>query len=73
MQPCPCRPNSIGLSVVTLIGIKEATLTVKGIDVLDKTPLLYIKPYVPQFDCFPEASAGWTEGKTWQGKPPGRE
>lgn len=69
----PCRPNGIGISIVALVKIKEATLTVQGIDVLDKTPLLDIKPYIPKFDCFPEASEGWTAGKDWQGKPSGRE
>jgi len=69
----PCRPNSIGMSIVTLVHTQEATLTVHGIDVLDQTPLLDIKPYIPKFDCFPEASEGWTANKTWQGKPSGRE
>jgi len=74
----PCRPNSIGMSIVELVGVnltnvQEATLTVKGIDVLDQTPLLDIKPYIPKFDCFPEASQGWTADKAWQGKPSGRE
>jgi len=69
----PCRPNGIGISIVALVKIKEATLTVQGIDVLDKTPLLDIKPYIPKFDCFPEASEGWTADKVWQGKPSGRE
>ena len=69
----PCRPNGIGMSIVALMNIQGATLTVQGIDVLDQTPLLDIKPYIPKFDCFPEASEGWTAGKTWQGKPSGRE
>lgn len=74
----PCRPNGIGLSIVALVGVAQAdiegtALMVQGIDVLDKTPLLDIKPYIPKFDCFPEASAGWTVDKTWRGKPSGRE
>jgi tRNA-Thr(GGU) m(6)t(6)A37 methyltransferase TsaA len=69
----PCRPNSIGMSIVELVNIQEGTLTVRGIDVLDKTPLLDIKPYIPKFDCFPDASQGWTADKAWQGKPSGRE
>ena len=69
----PCRPNSIGMSIVKLVNIQDATLTVKGIDVLDQTPLLDIKPYIPKFDCFPDASEGWTADKSWQGKPSGRE
>ena len=69
----PCRPNGIGLSPVKLKGIENDTLMVQGVDVLDGTPLIDIKPYIPKFDCFPEASEGWTTDKTWQGKPWGRE
>ena len=69
----PCRPNSIGISIVELIDIQGTTLTVQGIDVLNETPLLDIKPYIPKFDCFPGASEGWTADKTWRGKPSGRE
>jgi tRNA (Thr-GGU) A37 N-methylase len=61
----PRRPNPIGLSVVRLIGIDAATLTVQGIDVLDGTPLLDIKPWVPAFDSPTEARVGWME-KRWQ-------
>ncbi len=69
----PCRPNSIGMSIVELIDIQGTILTVQGIDVLDDTPLLDIKPYMPKFDCFPEASEGWTADKAWREKPPRRE
>ena len=69
----PCRPNSIGMSIVELVNIQDATLSVQGIDVLDQTPLLDIKPYIPKFDCFPGASEGWTAKKTWREKPAGRE
>jgi tRNA-Thr(GGU) m(6)t(6)A37 methyltransferase TsaA len=69
----PCRPNSIGMSIVELIDIQGTTLIVQGIDVLDDTPLLDIKPYIPKFDCFPEASEGWTADKAWREKPPRRE
>ena len=74
----PCRPNGIGLSIVALVGVEHAgiegtALMVQGIDVLDKTPLLDIKPYIPKFDCFPDASEGWTVDKAWKGKPSGRE
>lgn len=48
-------------------------LHVAGIDVLDGTPLIDIKPYLPQFDSFPQASRGWTEGKQEGLKPPRRE
>jgi tRNA (adenine37-N6)-methyltransferase len=57
----PRRPNPIGLSVVRLLGRRGTTLDVEGIDVLDGTPLLDIKPYVPEFDAKPDARAGWYE------------
>lgn len=50
-----------------------ATLTVGGVDVLDKTPLLDIKPYIPGFDSVPEATEGWLAGRPERPKPPGRE
>ncbi len=57
----PCRPNQIGISVVRLTGRNGRVLSVADIDVLDGTPLLDIKPYVPAFDCYPDAKAGWLE------------
>lgn len=57
----PCRPNPIGLSVVRLIAREHNVLRVEGIDVLDGTPLLDIKPYVPEFDAYPESRAGWLD------------
>ena len=57
----PRRPNLIGLSVVRLIGIDECTLTIEGVDVLDGTPLLDIKPYVPDFDHPDVTNIGWLE------------
>ncbi len=60
----PRRPNPIGLSVVRLVRREGNILHVDGIDVLDGTPLLDIKPYVPPFDAFPEATMGWLEGRT---------
>lgn len=69
----PCRPNGLGLSVVRLLHREGNILHVGGIDVLDGTPLIDIKPYIPQFDSYPEASAGWTAGKEARPKPPGRE
>jgi len=57
----PCRPNPIGLSCVRLLGIERNLLTVGGVDILDGTPVLDIKPYVPQFDAFPQSRAGWLE------------
>ncbi|MCX7590585.1 MAG: tRNA (N6-threonylcarbamoyladenosine(37)-N6)-methyltransferase TrmO [Kiritimatiellae bacterium] len=55
----PKRPNPIGLSIVRLIRIKGRKLTVEGIDVLDGTPLLDIKPYVPEFDYPGSTRIGW--------------
>jgi len=55
----PCRPNPIGLSVVRLLSVRGASLEVEGIDVLDGTPLLDIKPYVPDFDVVRTRRIGW--------------
>lgn len=55
----PSRPNPIGLSVVRLLGREGGSLHVADLDMLDDTPLLDIKPYVPEFDAHPTAKAGW--------------
>jgi tRNA-Thr(GGU) m(6)t(6)A37 methyltransferase TsaA len=55
----PRRPNPIGLSVVKLLGRDGNVLRVAEVDILDGTPLLDIKPYVPRFDCRTEAKMGW--------------
>ncbi len=55
----PARPNPIGLSPVRLLGITGHCLRVADLDVLDNTPLLDIKPYVPRFDCFDVTRCGW--------------
>jgi len=59
----PRRPNQIGISVVKLIKIKKNILFVEGIDVLDGTPLLDIKPYIPDFELKGKVKIGWLEGK----------
>ena len=59
----PSRPNAIGLSIVELIGTQKNILRVKNIDVLDGTPLLDIKPYVPGFDIRKVHRIGWMEKK----------
>jgi len=59
----PRRPNQIGMSVVELIGRKDNVLTVKGIDALDKSPLLDIKPFVPHFSARKKVKIGWLKGK----------
>jgi tRNA-Thr(GGU) m(6)t(6)A37 methyltransferase TsaA len=57
----PARPNPIGLSVVRLLKIEGHTLHVENIDILDGTPLLDVKPYVPEFDHHPADRVGWLE------------
>jgi tRNA-Thr(GGU) m(6)t(6)A37 methyltransferase TsaA len=58
----PRRPNAIGLSIVRLISVHDGELVIEGVDVLDGTPLLDIKPYVPEFDCHPDEKSGWFAG-----------
>ncbi|MGA2137663.1 MAG: tRNA (N6-threonylcarbamoyladenosine(37)-N6)-methyltransferase TrmO [Verrucomicrobiia bacterium] len=57
----PARPNPIGLSPVRLLGITGHCLRVADLDVLDNTPLLDIKPYVPRFDRFDVTRCGWLD------------
>jgi tRNA-Thr(GGU) m(6)t(6)A37 methyltransferase TsaA len=57
----PHRPNSIGLSAVELLSVEGRTLQLRGVDLLDGTPVLDIKPYVPYADAFPDANAGWID------------
>lgn len=57
----PRRPNPIGISVVRLEKIESNTLFVRDIDIVDGTPLLDIKPYVPEFDSFPDSKCGWLD------------
>jgi tRNA-Thr(GGU) m(6)t(6)A37 methyltransferase TsaA len=55
----PSRPNAIGMSVVRFVKKEGAILYLQDMDMLDGTPLLDIKPYVPEFDAHPVSSAGW--------------
>jgi len=58
----PCRPNPIGMSTVKLLSRQDNVLEIEGVDVLDGTPLLDIKPYVPGFDIQEmeaETRIGW--------------
>jgi tRNA (adenine37-N6)-methyltransferase len=57
----PCRPNAIGLSVVELEKIEGWILHVNGVDILDGTPLLDIKPYTQKFDRFDVGQSGWQD------------
>ncbi len=57
----PARPNPIGLSIVELLDRDGPILRVRGVDVVDGTPLLDIKPYVPEFDARENVRIGWLE------------
>lgn len=57
----PYRPNPIGISAVRLLSVSGLTLHVSGLDILDGTPLLDLKPYVPYTDSIPGANHGWLE------------
>lgn len=55
----PGRPNSIGLSIVDIIKIEDNIIYIKNVDLIDGTPILDIKPYVPQFDLRENVRIGW--------------
>ncbi len=55
----PSRPVAIGISAVRLLAVQGSSLVVADVDMLDGTPLLDIKPYVPEFDSHPGSRAGW--------------
>ncbi len=57
----PDRPNPIGLSAVRLVRVDGWNLHVQGIDLLDRTPILDLKPYVAYCDAFPAAKSGWID------------
>jgi len=59
----PRRPSPIGLSVVELVKREENILTVRGVDILDGSPLLDIKPYVPVFETEEKIRIGWLTGR----------
>jgi tRNA-Thr(GGU) m(6)t(6)A37 methyltransferase TsaA len=69
----PCRPNAIGMSIVRLLRREGNALIVNGVDILDETPLLDIKPYIPRFDIINTATNGWVGDRHWRPKPTGRE
>jgi tRNA-Thr(GGU) m(6)t(6)A37 methyltransferase TsaA len=58
----PRHPNPIGLSVVRLLAVNGATLEISGIDLLDGTPVLDLKPYVSEFDAISAERTGWLQG-----------
>lgn len=57
----PARPNPIGMSCVRLLDVGGNILRLAGVDILDNTPLLDIKPYVPQYDNYPVERCGWLD------------
>ena len=57
----PKRPNPVGISLVQLDKIENGVLHIQNIDILDGTPLLDIKPYVPEFDSTANIRTGWLE------------
>ena len=69
----PSRPNRIGISIVKLEKREGNVLVVSELDVLDNTPLVDIKPYIPRFDNRREASNGWIENLKLRDKPEGVE
>lgn len=62
----PKRPNPIGFSVVKLNKIEDNIIYIENIDVLDNTPLLDIKPFIPDVDCVKVDKMGWLQGKSNQ-------
>jgi tRNA-Thr(GGU) m(6)t(6)A37 methyltransferase TsaA len=57
----PSRPNPIGLSIVRLVRVEGNTLHIQDVDIVDGTPLLDIKPYVPAFDAREDVRIGWLD------------
>ena len=57
----PCRPNFLGMSIVRLVRREANVLHVEDVDMLNGTPLLDIKPYVPEFDGGTDVRVGWLE------------
>ena len=58
----PMHPNSLGMSLVELVNVEKNCVTIKGVDIVDGTPLLDIKPYIPQFDrAEGEIKTGWMQ------------
>ncbi len=55
----PARPSPVGISAVRLLAIHGGIIDVEDVDMLDGTPLLDVKPYVPEFDSYPDSRAGW--------------
>ena len=65
----PYRPNPIGMSAVELVGIQGLMLSVRNLDMLDQTPILDLKPYIPYSDAILEANSGWLGGELGPADP----
>jgi len=59
----PNRPNPLGYSVLELMKVKRKILTVRGLEAIEGTPVIDIKPYIPEIDAKSEAKSGWIAGK----------
>jgi tRNA-Thr(GGU) m(6)t(6)A37 methyltransferase TsaA len=57
----PYRPNPLGMSVVEVLSVQGLVLRVGNCDLLDGTPIVDIKPYIPEYDSFPDSRTGWLE------------
>jgi len=57
----PLRPSHMGMSITQIISVCDNIVTIQGIDVLDGTPLIDIKPYIPQFDSVSRVKTGWMD------------
>ncbi len=68
----PVRPNHIGLSAVRLDRVDGNILRIRDLDIIDGTPVLDIKPYIPKVDCAEATRVGWLEGK-WDDIAPKRD
>ena len=62
----PSRPNPIGISIVRLVRIEENILHIRDVDIVDGTPLLDIKPYVPEFDIREVKKSGWLDKNVYK-------
>jgi tRNA-Thr(GGU) m(6)t(6)A37 methyltransferase TsaA len=61
----PMHPNSLGLSLVELVSVEGNCVTIRGVDILDGTPLIDLKPYIPQFDKVSgDVTTGWMLSKS---------
>ncbi len=60
----PARPNPLGLSVAEIVSVKNNIIEIRGVDMLDGSPVLDIKPFVPEFENYTGIRRGWFEGKT---------